>query len=415
MAGFPSTQRTSRRVKLRLEYPVGKVLYETAGWVSHPRVSPDGDRVAFLDHPTPGDDGGSVLAVDRSGRVAKLSEPFASIQGLAWSQRGEVWFTATEVGSNRALYSTTRSARVRLRARIPGSLTLQDVSKDGRVLVARDTLRNEIVSLSPGESKERDLTWLDWSLPAAMSSDGKKLLFSEAGEGGGAGYSVYLRKTDGSPAVRLGEGNAQDLSPDGEWAIAIVHSASDPQLVAYPTGAGEPKVFSKENLSVYGASFLPDGKRLVLTASEPGHGPRLYLRDFDGGKPRAISPEGYGSNGVLAPDGKWVVATGPDRKRYLYPLSGGEPVAIPGLDAEDRMDQRSADGRFLYIHRSGEVPVKVYRLEVSTGKKELWRTLVPADAAGISGVSPFPTPGGESYVYAYIRTLSDLYLVEGLK
>jgi Tol biopolymer transport system component len=370
--------------------------------------------VAFLDHPTPGDDGGSVLTVDRSGQVKKLSEPFASIQGLAWSPSGEVWFTATEVGSNRALYSTTRSARVRLRARIPGSLTLQDVSKDGRVLVARDTLRNEIVALPPGESKERDLTWLDWSLPAALSPDGKKLLFSESGEGGGAGYSVYIRKTDGSPAVRLGEGNAQDLSPDGEWAIAIVHSASDPQLVAYPTGAGEPKVFSKENLSVYGASFLPDGKRLVLTASEPGHGPRLYLRDFEGGKPRAISPEGYQGIGVLAPDGKWTIATGPDRKRYLYPLSGGEPAAIPGLEREDSVDQRTADGRFLYVHRRAEVPTKVYRLDFSTGKRELWRTLIPADAAGISGLGPFPAPGGEWYIYAYIRTLSDLYLVEGV-
>jgi serine/threonine protein kinase/Tol biopolymer transport system component len=401
--------------KLRLEYPAGKVLYETSGWVSHPRVSPDGDRVAFIDHPTPGDDGGSIVSVDRSGRTSKLSEPFASAQGLAWSPGGDVWFTATEVGSNRALYSTTRSARVRLRVRIPGSLTLQDVSHDGRVLVARDTLRNEVVALAPGETKERDLTWLDWSLPAAISPDGRRLLFSESGEGGGAGYSVYIRKTDGSPAVRLGEGNAQDLSPDGEWALAIVHSASDPQLVAFPTGAGEPKIFAKEGLSVYGASWLPDGKSVVLTASEPGHGPRLYLRGFEGGKPRALTPEGYIGDGVVAPDGKWMVVTGPDRRRYLYPISGGEPAAIPGLDREDSVDQRSVDGRSLYVHRRGEVPVKIYRLDLATGQKQLWRTLMPADAAGVAGISPGPTPSGDAYVYNYVRTLSDLYLVEGLK
>lgn len=283
------------------------------------------------------------------------------------------------------------------------------------MLVTRDTQRVEILALPPGESKERDLTWLDWSLPAAISADGKKVLFSESGEGGGVGYSVYIRKTDGSPAVRLGEGSSQDLSHDGEWVLAIVHSASDPQLVAYPTGAGEPKAFSKEGISVFGASFLPDGKQILFTGSEPGRGPRLYLRDFAGGKPRALTPEGYNGLGILSPDGKWAVVRGPDRKRYLYPLSGGEPTLVPGLDLEDGVDQRSADGRFLYVHRSGESPMKVYRLEIATGRKELWRTLMPADAAGVSSFGAGPTPDGSAYVYSYIRTLSDLYLVDGVK
>ncbi|HXM78225.1 MAG TPA: hypothetical protein VOA00_03240, partial [Thermoanaerobaculia bacterium] len=230
-----------------------------------------------------------------------------------------------------------------------------------------------------------------------------------------AGYSVYVRNTDGSPAVRLGEGSAQDLSPDGEWALAILHSASDPQLVAYPTGAGEWKLFSKEALSVYGATFLPDGKQIVFTAREPGRGTRLYLRSFDGGKPRALTPEGYTGLGIVAPDGKWTVVAGPDRKRYLYPLSGGEPTAVPGLDREDNVDQRSLDGRFLFVHRRGEIPAKVFRLDISSGRKELWRALMPADAAGVPGISVSPTPSGEAYLYSYTRTLSDLYLVDGVK
>src|SRR6185436_19860906 len=226
------------------------------------------------DHPTPNDDGGSIAAVDRAGKKRVLSKPFATAQGLAWSPDGsEVWFTAAEIGGNRSLY-VTRSGDVRLRVRVPGNLTLQDVSREGRMLVTRDTQRNEILSVAPGETKERELTWLDYSLPAAVSSDGKMVLFSESGEGGGAGYSVYIRKTDGSPAVRLGEGSSQDLSPDREWVLAIIHNASDPQLVAYPTGAGEPKVFPKDGVSVFGASFMPDGKRVVFTGSEPGHGSR---------------------------------------------------------------------------------------------------------------------------------------------
>jgi Tol biopolymer transport system component len=398
---------------MRIEYPIGKVLYETSAWVSHVRVSPDGSLVAFADHPTPNDDGGTVSVVDRSGKRTNWSKPFGSVQGLAWSPDGsEIWFTATET-ANRVVYST-RAGTVRLRARVPGNLTMQDVSRDGRMLVARDTQRTEILALAPGETKERDLTWLDWSLPAAISRDGTTILFSEAGEGGGAGYSVYIRKTDGSPAVRLGEGSAQDLSPDGEWALAIVHSASDPQLAAYPTGAGEPKLFPKDGVAVFGAGFLPDGKQIVLTGSEPGHGPRVYLRGFAEGKPHAITPEGY-SGVLITPDGKTLLARGPDRKRYMYPLSGGEPTPVSGWSADEGTDQFSPDGRFLYVHRLSEVPINVLRLELATGRRTPWKTLMPADGAGVSQLAPIITPDASAYALSYVRTLSDLFLVDGLK
>jgi len=271
-----------------------------------------------------------------------------------------------------------------------------------------------MIALPPGESKERELTWLDWSLPAAMSMDGKRVLFSESGEGGGAGYSVYLRGTDGSPAVRLGEGSGQDLSADGEWALAVVHPTSDPQIVLYPTRAGEPKLLSKEGLSVYAATFTPDGKQILFNATEAGHRPRIYLRGVDGGKPRAVAPEGY-EGAFVVPDGKWFVAAGPDRKTYLYPLSGGEPTVVPGLDPGDRVDQVSPDGRFLYVHRGLELPARVFRLEIATGRKELWRSLMPADAAGVNQIGVIPTPNGDAYVYTFNRILSDLYLVEGVK
>jgi dipeptidyl aminopeptidase/acylaminoacyl peptidase len=307
------------------------------------------------------------------------------------------------------------SGTVRLRSRIAGNLTLQGISRDGRMLVTRDTFREEILALPAGESKERDLTWLDYSLANALSDDGGTVLFTEGGEGGGPGYSVYVRKTDGSPAVRLGEGFAQSLSPDGKWALVIVHPASDPQLAIYPTRAGEPKLLSKEGLTVASAGWMPDGNRILFTASEAGRGLRLYLRDLEGGKPRALTPEAYRATRVVSPDGAWAVVRGPDRRTYLYPISGGEPTPIPGVDASDAVAQFGPDSRSVYVYRRGETPARVYRMDVASGRRELWRTLMPADAGGVSLIVPLPTPRGDSYAYCYGRTLSDLYVVDGLR
>ena len=398
---------------MRVEYPIGKVIYETSGWVTHLRVSPDGNVVAFADHPTPNDDGGFIATVDRIGKRKIVSQPFASVQGVAWSpDESEIWFTATEVGLNRAVYST-RGGRVSLRARVPGNLTIHDVSRDGRMVITRDTMRNEILALAPGETKERDLTWLDWSLPATISRDGKMVLFSESGEGGGAGYSVYIRKTDGSPAVRLGEGSAQDLSADGEWALAIVRPASDPQLVAYPTGAGQPRMFPNDGIAVFAASFTPDGKRVVISGSEEGHGSRVYVRDFEGGKPRAVTPEGY-VHFQVSPDGRSTIARGPDRKRYLYSLSGGEPSVLP-MAPDEAVSQFTADGQSLFVHRRTETPIHVQQLDLATERRQPWRTLMPTDPAGVSQGLAFLTPDGSAHVLSYVRTLSDLFLVDGVK
>jgi WD40 repeat protein len=404
--------------RVRLEFPIGKVLYETTGYVTHPRVSAGGDAVAFLDHPTQNDDAGSVAIVDLSGAKKTLSPLFATIWGLAWSAAGEVWFTASPAGGNRSLYATTRSGRARVLSRVTGSLTLQDVSSGGRILMTHDVTHIGILGLVFGEEKERDLSWLDYSVVTGLSADGRTMLFNESGEGGGPGYSTYVRKTDGSPAVRLGEGIGRALSPDGKWVLAIVRPASNAQAVLYPTGAGEPRRLVAEGLTVeQDFDFLPDGKSVLLTASEPDRGPRLYLQEIAGGKPRAISPEGYRALGrAVSPDGKFAAVTGPDHRLYLYPLAGGEPVALAGVSAGEIAGGWGADGRSLYVYRRGDLPEKVSLVDIETGRREFWKTLMPADSAGVSSITRIcPTPDGKSYAYAYIRTLSDLYLVEGTK
>lgn len=404
----------------QLEYPIGKVLFKTVGWLSHPRVSPKGDEVAVVEHPVRGDDGGSVLLVGRAGEKKTISGAFASLQGLCWAPGGsEVWFTGARVGFNRFVHATTRTGKERALVEATGGLTIEDVSRDGRVLIAQDKARQAMFGLAPGAEKETDLSWLDWSLPAGISADGSKILFDESGEGGGSGYSVYFRKMDGSPAVRLGEGSAQDLSADGKHALAIVKAAAATggRVVIYPTGAGEPKFLETPGLTLHAAAWLQGGKRVLLAANEPERGVRLFIQETERSKPRALTPEGYRfeARGV-SPDGNVVLVSGPDRRRYLYPLAGGEPTAVPGLEENDIATGWTPDGRALYVRRRGDLPTRVFVMDLATGRRELWRTLMPADSAGVSSIGGVAaTPDGKSYVYSYLRNLADLYVVEGLK
>jgi eukaryotic-like serine/threonine-protein kinase len=403
--------------KVRLEFPIGHSLYETAGWISHPRVSPAGE-VAFLDHPVQGDDSGVVMLVDRSGKVRPISALFESAEGLVWSPDGsEVWFTGALFGNERALCAATRGGRVRIMAQATGGLTIEDVSKSGKVLVVQEKARQGISAMVPGAPKERDFSWLDWSLIRDITPDGQMLAFDESGEGGGPGGSVYVRKADGSPAVRLGPGLAFGISPDGRLVLAITGASTARSVVLYPIGAGEPKPFPPSGVRIEQASWLPEGRRIVFSGNEPDRGSRLWVQGLDDTKPKAISPEGYRLySRCVSSDGKFVAALGPDRRHYLYPLNGGEPTPINGLVPGDVPSGFTQDGRSLFVRVRGQVPERFSKLDIATGRKEVWKELMPLDPAGIVLISPvWATPDEKSYVYSFQRVLADLYVVEGLR
>jgi serine/threonine protein kinase/dipeptidyl aminopeptidase/acylaminoacyl peptidase len=402
----------------RLEYPPGKVLYETGGWVSHPRISRKGDMIAFIDHSIPGDSIGSVALVDMNGNKRTLSQTYGGgAVGLAWSPGGdEVWVTATVIGIDRSVFAVPLSGKERLVARVPADLTLQDVLPNGRALLARDSWRRGLIVRRGSDATEHDFTWLDWSYPVTLSADGQTLLFREEGEAGGPTYAVYLRKTDGSPAVRLGDGLSLALSPDGKWALS---SRGDNQadLFLLPTGPGELKPLPGHNIVHGSACWFSDGKRILVSGTESNRGSRLYVQDIGDNKIEAVTPEGTnGLSFALSPDGHQVAAIGPDEKGYLFPIPSGDPQPIKGLQPGEVPVAWTADGHSLYVYRGGDLPSRVYRLDVATGNRALWRELMPPDPSGVEFVGPvLPTPDGRSYVYGYRRLLSDLYLVEGLQ
>ena len=409
----------------QLEFPIGKSLYQTGGWIGHPRVSPKGDHIAFIDHPVQGDDKGSLVLVDLAGKKTVLSGEWFTVQGLAWHPSGrEVWFTASKSGVDRTLYAVTLDGKERMVLRLPGALMLFDIAKDGRVLMMRASWRRELVGTISGESKQRDLSWLDYSYPADLSMDGKTLLFDEEGGGGsldysksgGLSYAVYIRKTDGSPAVLLGEGGAVALSPDGKSVIAQTQD-SPSQLRLLTTGAGEARQLSKDTVNHSWAKWFPDGKRVAFSGNEPGKGVRLYVYEPASGKSQAISPEGVnGTSFAISGDSQWVAAIGPDQKGYLYPVNGGEPRAIRGYNSGELPITWSSDNGALYVYQPGELPAQVDRLELDTGKRTMWKQLMPTDPAGVETIGPIlMTPDAKTCVFGYHRMLADLYLVEGLQ
>jgi hypothetical protein len=399
----------------RLEYPIGKTLYQTSGYVSFPKISPDGERIAFFDHPLIADDRGSVAVVGRDGRKATLTPEWASAVGLAWAPSGkEIWFTAAEHGANLAVRAVTPSRKMRLVLTGPGRLILHDIARDGRLLLEKRTVRRVVMCLAPGAKEERDLAWLDYSSLYALSRDGSLLLLGETGEGGGENYGIYVRKTDGSPAVRLGEGFARGFLPDEKSVLAIVPGGKQ-RLVVVPLGAGEPRTLPDYDLRVRGAFWFPDGKRLLIGGARPGEPLRLFIQEIAGGKARPVGPAGITAPTQLSPDGRLFFAVGPDHKAFFYSTDGGDPRAIPAYEPGQWPAGWSSDSRFLYLHDS-HFPAKVWRIEASSGRRELYREIRPSDLTGARALSAVVVSGdGTSYAYAYSRSLSELYVVEGTR
>jgi Tol biopolymer transport system component len=396
-----------------LEYPIRTKRYETGHSIRFPRVSRDGRRIAFLEDRFGSGDGGYVTLLDLAdNRVTVLTDRFRNARGLAWSADGsEIWFTAGDSRAHRMLQAVTPNRRTRVVMDVPGSLTLFDIAADGKVLLTRDDERRSLVGLPPGEKAERDLSVYDDSGLADVADDGRRVLFSDR-------FGVYLRSTDGAPPQRIGniDAYADDLSPDGLKVLAT--RTTEPELVIVPIKPGPHQTVPAYNIVSYqGARWFPEGQRIIFTGRDgPEKNLRSFIQDLRGGAPTALTPEGIWA---LAIDdtGKLAAAIGDTQDGVsIWPIPSGPSRLVRGSRKGDRPVAWTSDGRALWMFRRYEVPLEVVRLDIETGNREIWKTLVPSDVTGVYSITEFAiTPSGDAYFYSFRRLLSQLYQVRGLR
>jgi eukaryotic-like serine/threonine-protein kinase len=399
----------------RLEYPIGTVLYQTNGWISNIRFSPKGDRIAFMNHPALWDNRGTLCVVDLRGHLQTLSREWENESGLAWHPNGkEIWFTAIEKGNNLKLMAANLSGKIRDVLSLPVGMTLQDIAPDGRMMVTLNSSRLAMGFSTLGSKEDIELSWHDWNVAKDISPDGRFVLFEDASEAAGPGYAVALRRLDGTLPVRLGEGSAGGLSPDGEWAISV-STGDKEQVTLLPIGPGQPRpvpITGLEHIQNGYARFL-DGKRIVVNANESGHSVRCYVLDLGGGKPRAITPEGF-LCGPSSPDGRWVLGSGDNSLTAIYSVEGGpsRPIMLP---PDFEAVQWSNNASVLFGYRTDEFPRKIYRFDISTKKETLIQELHPGVPAGVVSIAPVVVSrDGIRFAYSYNQTLSVLYFISGL-
>jgi Tol biopolymer transport system component len=396
-----------------LEYPAGKVLYRTAGFIDGIRISPSGELVAFLDHDVQTDLGGRLAVIDRKGRRRDLSQRFNSARGLAWRSDGrEIWFSAAAEGSSMTLYAASLTGSVRKIADLRGYATLEDIAPDGSALVATHTLSNSMLLLAPGQEKPIDLYWHDASRVQDLSSDGSVLLFAESGAATGKDFEAFIRRSDASPAKRLGFGLPMALSSDGRWAIANP-SGKPAQLVRLPTGAGAEVPLTHDSIHHVAAHWLPGGHGFVFVGSETGRPFRYWQQSTDGSPPRAISPEAVAfdrSDPIpVSPDGSHLAALDPQGSLGLLTVADGSMQPVAGAKPGDVPLAWCSDNS-LIVHEPPSVPADLYRIDLANHHRTPFRSLLPPNTVGLVSISPIRVSSDcRSTAYSTLNVLTTLW------
>lgn len=401
----------------RLEYPPGKLLYETAGWIRDIRFSPNGEKIAFFDHQHAVLHGGAVAVVDVKDASKKtLVELRPALEGLAWTPDGkEVWFASAKAGAANRIEAVTLEGKTRTVLATPAGMRLHDIAADGSVLITRLDDFSEMIGVSGSNTNQ--LSWLNASSPRQISADGKRILFTELSQATGPRRAAAIRDISATSVVqRLGEGDALDISQDGSKVLAILHG-NPTQFVVYSVGGGQPSKIPPSGISYpNSAQFHPDGQSIIFEGAAAGKFDSLWQQGIASTQARAFSPEGVSMTGhAVSPDGEFVCATAPDGKLNLYPVRGGAPRPIAGTTAKDRFVQWHNEGKAIYVYDPHDVPLHMSLVEIATGTRTMSSEFVPTDATGVKYVEAVLSPDASTAVYGLTHFLSTLQTVKGLK
>lgn len=402
----------------RIEYPIGNLLHQSGGWISNIRISPAGDQIAFMDHPALWDNRGVVAVVDMAGHARTLCGSWESESGLAWRPDGkEIWFTAAAKGNNQKLMAVNLSGKLRPLLDVPMGIVLQDISADGRVLVALTSSRLAMAFTRLGDKENVDLSWHDWNSARDITADATSVLFEDASDAAGPNYAVVIRRVNEGLPIRLGEGSSGGLSADGKWAVSVSINELA-QITLLPVGAGQPRtipVIGLQHVHSGWARFLPDGRRLAVNGDEAGHAARCYVVDLSTGRAKPVTSEGLVC-GPISPDGRMIIGKGTAEAISAFPIDGGAPKILMNKTGNFHPVQWSQDGTSVFGYHVGEFPSMVYSLNLATGTESPIQELKPGSPAGVVMVAPIVVSrDGKSFAYSYSQTLSVLYLVSGLR
>ena len=402
----------------QLEYPAGTVLYRSPGWMSYPRFSPKGDKIAFFEHPL-GDYSGSIAVFDLASKTkTDISTGWQALKGLAWNpQTDEIWFGGSQVSKRGNINAVSLFGSLRMIHESTGvGVRIDDISADGKLLITQGTNHTTMIALQGKAATEAVDSRFAWSTSADISADGNTLLFYQWGyepKAASDESEVYLRRLNSEP-VKLGQGRALALSPDANWALTV-QTKPQPHLVLLPTWVGQPKPLSNPGIKEYHyASFFPDGKQILFTGLEARDDAliRSFVQDVNTGEFHPLTEEGTVALRV-SPDGKRVITLQPDRTFYIQGLNGGEAKEIPGLERDDEPIQWSDDGRAIFVKGPGDFATKIYRVNLETGERQEWKDIDPPNKVGHIGLEVNPggiliTPDGKVCIYTYWILLQQL-------